>query len=646
MNPVRSLVPPAPPRRVAVAAALAVALLILAPITARAQVLQQVPADSLVVIKINKLKPVSDRIAAFAKKLGIDQMQPALADPLGAMQKRTSITQGLDQNGEAAIVFVNGAMNEKQPPVMIFFPITDYQAFLKNFAAVKTEDQISIVKVKNDADESFVTKRGNYAVLSPKREFLDIKAAGITPAGLSAKEMATKDIVAFVNMKSARARLLPQLQQNRAKIIAEFEKNYRQGGPGGPGANRRPAVPQDGDAPAPGAAAPNAAAAAAAAQREKFLPLVRAGVNRGLDVAEQALTDADAATYGWSFGDAGLQATALLEFTPNSPSAQRVAQLKNSGDSLVKGLPQTKYWIVGGTSGNNSDVGTKLINEFVAPIEKELATLGPDGKPMQDYLAAMRTYIGNMKGQSFGWVAPQGLIGQEAILQIVSVQRGNAPVLLETAHKMFDSQQALMGIFGGPAAQQEVKTSWTANAKTIDGVAFNQMQTTFAPPPGQRPTPQQMQAQQMMTWMYGPGGINAFVAAIGNDKLVTATGATDALLKELVAAAKTDQDLLSAAPPLKSTADQLPKERLAAWFVSIDQIATSAAAYAKAFGMPINFQVPQNLAPLGGTISTDGSAIRLDGYAPTQTLQSVIAAGMQTYMQMQGGQQPGGPGGL
>jgi hypothetical protein len=36
----------------------------------------------------------------------------------------------------------------------------------------------------------------------------------------------------------------------------------------------------------------------------------------------------------------------------------------------------------------------------------------------------------------------------------------------------------------------------------------------------------------------------------------------------------------------------------------------------------------------------------VDGYAPTQTLQSVTAAVMQTYMQMQGGQQPGGPGGL
>jgi len=39
-------------------------------------------------------------------------------------------------------------------------------------------------------------------------------------------------------------------------------------------------------------------------------------------------------------------------------------------------------------------------------------------------------------------------------------------------------------------------------------------------------------------------------------------------------------------------------------------------------------------------------ALRGDWHVPSQTLQSLVAAGMQTYMQMQGGQQPGGPGGL
>ena len=646
MKLVRRLVPLVPARIAAAAVAVAV-MMFIAPLTASAQVLQQVPGDALVVIKINKIKPVSDKIAAFAKKLGLDQVQPNFADPLGAAQKKMGITQGLDPNGEAAIVIANGDMKGQEPPLMVLFPVSDYNAFLKNFAGVKTDGEISVVKVKDDANESYVAKRGNYAALAAKREFLAAQAQGVTPSAMAAKELSGKDIVAYVNMKSARAKILPELQKNRAKILADFEKGFRQNGQQQP--PRRPgaagAAGANPDAPAAGA--PGAANAAAAnAQKEKFLPLAKSVVNRALDLAEQVLTDADAATYGWEFADTGLKATGLVEFNPTSPSGQRVAQLKNSPDSLVKGLPAGKYWFFAGTSGNNVEAGQKMINDFLAPIEKEMNALGADAKPMQDYMTAARQYMGNLKGQSFGWVAPQGMIGQEAVFQIVSVQRGNAPQLQEAAKKMFNSQQQIMQAFGGPAAQQEIKTSYTANAKNIDGVAFDLMQTQFVPPAGGQRTPQQMQAQQMMTWLYGPGGVNAYVGPVGADKLVTATGVAEPMLKQLVASAKADQDALGTAGPVASTSAQLPKERMAAWYIQIDNFATSVANYAKAFGMPINFQVPANLAPLGGTLSAQGSAVRLDGYAPTQTLQSVITAVMQTYMQMQGGQQPGGPGGL
>ena len=654
MNPVRPFTPRARACLVAVAAA---AILFLAPRAARAQVLQQVPSDALVVIKINKLRPVSDKVAAFAKKLGLDQAQPAMANPLAELEKRSGISQGIDENGEAAIVFANAAMDQEQPPLMLLLPVSDYNAFLKNFANAKTEDQISIVQMKDQTDQTFVAKRGNYAALAAKREFLESKApAGITPAGMAAKEMTGKDVVAYVNMKTAKARILPQLKQNRAKILADFERGFLQGGP--QQGNRRPGGAQgagglgedaegaEGAGAGAGAAGAGAAAdAQAKAKKQKFLPLARATVNRVLDVAEQVITDAEAVTYGWTFGDAGVQATGLAEFAPNSPSGQRVAQLKGTNESLVKGLPAGKYWFFGGTSGTNAELGQKMINDFLAPIEKELAALGGEAKPMQDYLAALRQYVSNLKGQSFGWVAPQGAIGQEAVFQVVSVQRGNAPQLVDAAQKMFNSQQQLMQAFGGVGAQGELKQNYAPKAKTIDGVAFDQMQTTFAPPAGGQRTPQQMQAQQMMTWLYGPGGINQYIAPLGNDRVLIASGVSDETLKQLVASAKGEQDAVGGAQPVAATKAQLPQQRLAAWYFQIDQFATSVANYAKAFGMPINFQVPQNLSPIGGTISTEGSALRMDGYAPTQTLQSVIAAVMQTVMQMQGGQQPGGAGG-
>jgi hypothetical protein len=319
---------------------------------------------------------------------------------------------------------------------------------------------------------------------------------------------------------------------------------------------------------------------------------------------------------------------------------------------VVAGLPPTKYLVFGGLVKGDPKVGEQMISDFLAPVEKEFAALGAEAKPMQDYIAALKAYMGATRGWSFGWVAPSGMLGQEAILQVVSVIRGEPDKILQATQQMFASQQQLMQMIGG-ANQPQVKTNFIPNAKTVDGVTLNQMQTTFVPPAaGQRPTPQQMQAQQMMAWMYGPGGMNAYIGKVGEDKAVMASGANDALLQQLVAAAKADDKSLVTAPHIAATDAKLPKQRVAAWYVQIDQIASSVANYAKAFGMPINFQVPQNLSPAGGTLSTEGPAVKVDGYMPAQTMQSVIAAVMQTYMQMQGGQQPGGaegpggPGGL
>ena len=49
---------------------------------ARAQVLQQVPSDALVVVKVSNLKAVSDKVAKFAEALGLSAVQPEFADPL------------------------------------------------------------------------------------------------------------------------------------------------------------------------------------------------------------------------------------------------------------------------------------------------------------------------------------------------------------------------------------------------------------------------------------------------------------------------------------------------------------------------------------------------------------------------------------
>ena len=58
---------------------------------ASAQVLEQVPADAAVVIKVKSLSDVSGKIAALAQQWGLAGMNPAMADPLAAFQQESGI---------------------------------------------------------------------------------------------------------------------------------------------------------------------------------------------------------------------------------------------------------------------------------------------------------------------------------------------------------------------------------------------------------------------------------------------------------------------------------------------------------------------------------------------------------------------------
>jgi len=72
----------------------------------------------------------------------------------------------------------------------------------------------------------------------------------------------------------------------------------------------------------------------------------------------------------------------------------------------------------------------------------------------------------------------------------------------------------------------------------------------------------------------------------------------------------------------------------------------TGVTYANQFGFPVKLQMPPNLPPIGVSAGTEGTAFRVDSHVPSQLVQSLVMAGMQAFMQMQQGQQPGGPGGL
>jgi hypothetical protein len=591
--------------RILTAVAVLAAICFAAPLAARAQVLKQVPADALVVIKTNNLKSISDKLAALTQKWGIAQLNPRMANPMQGFKQSIGANAGLNEAGDAAVAFFNNPVPgpKKEPLVIVLLPVSDYKAFIGNYADAQTEGDFTKVTFPSSHKPGYIANWGSYAALSESKDALSKKPAeGIMPAGLAAKELDSRDIVAYANMKAIREQVLPQLKAHRDQARQEMQKELAKN--------------------------PN---------NQQFAGLFNTLFDQGFDTLEQLCQQTSGATMGVTLGDQGITGASLIEFDPNSNWGQSVAKIKNTDEPLITGIPQGKYLFLAGYK-NDPQAMTKLIDSIAGPTQQHLAGLGAQGKAVQSLIDAYKTMLGAAESGSFGMLAPAGMLGQESLFQVVGTSRGNAQQLVDGQRQAFDSQQAIMEAMG-PNNKMKLQTTYTANAKTVAGVQLNAFSTQVNMQ-GAQQTPEMMQMQQMMTMMYGPNGMSGVTGIVAPDTAVGASGVSDEMVGKLIAAAKAKDPAAASAQNIQQVAGLLPKQRVLVAFLPLDQWVTTIAGYAKQFGMPINVQLPADLPPIGMGISTEGSAIRADGVLPSQLVQSLIAAGMQTYAQMQQGQRP------
>ncbi len=129
---------------------------LLAPNCLAGDVLEQVPSDAIVVVKINHLQDTSTKLAALMQALGVTDFAPAMADPLGALENQGGMVNGIDKTGDAAIVVTRQAWaGMKTPgaeaPGLFLIPVTDYKAFLANTTVVSTDGDMSTVHFKDQS---------------------------------------------------------------------------------------------------------------------------------------------------------------------------------------------------------------------------------------------------------------------------------------------------------------------------------------------------------------------------------------------------------------------------------------------------------------------------------------------------------------
>jgi hypothetical protein len=324
----------------------------------------------------------------------------------------------------------------------------------------------------------------------------------------------------------------------------------------------------------------------------------------------------------------------MCQFDPASSWGKNVASIKNTDDSLLTGLANGKYLLFGGGSPQQM---TPAVTSFLAPIQAAITDLGPQYSSFNDWITAILKLAALSPGSTFGMLMPSAP-GAGPLVQLVVIRHGDSKAIQDALREMQDAMQAAIKVIGVQMPAGAVP-SFTRDAKTVDGVSFDEVKSPINLN-GQNP--QQMQAMQFISMIYGPQGPDAFTGPVNDQNLLTVMGLDDAAISAAIAAAKAGDDPLAKIGTTKTVSSELPAQRCAAVYVPLDLWATTGFGYAKMFGMDMGVTLPDNLPPMGSTISTDGSAVRVDTYLPSQLMQALTAAGMQVYMKTQNHQPPNG----
>ncbi len=275
----------------------------------RAQGLKQLPANPMVVIKMNNPEGISKKLADWSQKLGLANFDPAFGDPLGALKKQLNIKEGLDAKGEVIVGVYEPPQPGDEPLVVALLPITDYKAFLGNLANLKTEGEISQFTLPDEQDPFFATNWGKFAAITPTKDLLSKKPEGVDITGSAAKQLDGNDVAIYANMKVVSAKALPKFREHRPGVLNDLDA----------GLKRNPQMNQ------------------------KFTPVIKAIVNQVLNGVEQFLTDSQSVSFGINIAAQGITTSLQAEFTPDSYCGKTVAGIKNSKASAPTCRPRARY---------------------------------------------------------------------------------------------------------------------------------------------------------------------------------------------------------------------------------------------------------------------------------------------------------------
>jgi hypothetical protein len=147
--------------------------------------------------------------------------------------------------------------------------------------------------------------------------------------------------------------------------------------------------------------------------------------------------------------------------------------------------------------------------------------------------------------------------------------------------------------------------------------------------------PMAAQVNQMMTMMFGQGGLSGMSAAVDNG-VVSTLSQNSPLFTKAIEAAKSGKGLADD-EQIKMVQKQLPENRTFEMYLGTKSILDAVSGFMAMMGGGADFKVPAKVSPVGMAASTDSGGLDFRLFVPADVLKTISEIGQS----MKGGGEDG-----
>lgn len=542
--------------------------------------IDRLPSDALVVFSIRSVSELKGDLDGMGDKL--PPLKEALSEsPMGMLLA----LPGMNPEGSVAAAFVGETLNmgAEHPPMVAVIPVTDAKKFFEAIGAAATGQTYTADLDGNPAHLKDIG--GGFVAMAPTAELLaafDGKpgngAAHAKRLGASGSSLAdTADLLVYADL----AKLKPMIDQGVAQMNEQMEMVAMMAGPQGDQIKQTGAM---------------------------------------LNTLANLLTsEGDLAIMGTSITGAGIAMDFGAQFKEGTETYK---SLQVKGDSLASltRLPSVPYLFAMG-----ADISSPTVKAAINELNKMQAQGSSfmPGAELMDKLDAMSFVLGTSPALMGG-----GLFANS----VVFMQSKDASGLLKTSKDVMEKMN------NTTSNGMKLATAYKAGDATIGGAQVDSWSVRMSVDPNDPNAMVAQQGMQAMFMIWGPtGGPSGYLAPTKSGVVQTLSKNTMLMEKALQVAG--DGNGLGTDKVLLATASQLPKDRSAEMYVGVGEIIKTAAGFAAMMGMSMDFSVPDNLAPVGMSVSTNGGAASGRIFVPIEVITTV--ADIQKQMQGEmGGEMP------